>query len=75
MGVSLCSFIHKRCHVVSLKRLLPAKQFKKDDPKGKDIGRWLGYIESKHFLTLLKYIETDSYLEISYKEFVKQQGQ
>lgn len=44
-------------------------------PEGKDISRWVGYIDSKHLLTLLKYIETDSYLEISYKEFIKQQEQ
>lgn len=43
-------------------------------PKGENIGRWLGFIESKHLFTLLQYIETDSYQEISYKEFVKQQG-
>ena len=42
-------------------------------PKGEDIARWLGYIESKHLLTLLQYIETDSYNKISYKDFVKQQ--
>ena len=43
-------------------------------PEGEDIGRWLGYIESKHLLTLLRYIGTDSYQEISYQEFVKQQA-
>lgn len=43
-------------------------------PQGKDIGRWLGYIESKRLLTLLQYVETDSYEEISYKEFVKRQN-
>ena len=43
-------------------------------PKGKDIGRWLGYIEKDRLLTLLQYIESDSYEEISYKEFVKRQS-
>lgn len=42
-------------------------------PKGKDIARWLGYIESKRLYNLLQYIDTDSYRNISYDEFVKQQ--
>lgn len=42
-------------------------------PEGKDIARWLGYIESKRFYTLLQYIDTDSYKKVSYKEFMKQQ--
>jgi thioredoxin-related protein len=44
------------------------------NPKGEDIGRWLGYIESKRLLTLLQYIGTDSYEETSYQEFVKRQN-
>jgi len=43
-------------------------------PKGEGISRWLGYIESKRLLTLLKYIESDSYEEMSYKEFVERQN-
>jgi len=45
-------------------------------PEGEGISRWLGYIESKRLLTLLQYIKSDSYEEISYKEFVsRQKGQ
>ncbi len=43
-------------------------------PNGKNIGRWLGFIESKRLLTLLQYIESDSYEEMSYQEFVKRQN-
>lgn len=44
-------------------------------PKGEGISRWLGYIESKRLLTLLKYIGSDSYQEMSYKEFVTRQNE
>lgn len=43
-------------------------------PKGEGISRWIGYIESKRLLSLLQYIESDSYQEISYKEFVERQN-
>lgn len=43
-------------------------------PNGKDIARWPGYIESQHLLTLLQYIGTNSYEEISFKDFVKRQN-
>ena len=43
-------------------------------PMGEGISRWIGYIESKRLLTLLKYIGSDSYQEMSYKEFVNQQN-
>ena len=41
--------------------------------EGEPIARWPGYIEADHLLTLLKYVKTDSYLKMSYGEFIKQQ--
>ena len=42
-------------------------------PAGKDIAQWPGYIEPADFLPLLKYIHTDSYLKMAYRDFLKQQ--
>lgn len=38
---------------------------------GAVIGRWIGFTEAGHLLKLLKYIQTDSYLTMSFKEFTK----
>jgi thioredoxin-related protein len=43
------------------------------NPKGEEISRWPGFIDSKRLLILLQYIGTDSYQKISYMEFVKRQ--
>ncbi len=43
-------------------------------PKGERISSWIGYIGSKRLLSLLQYIESDSYQEMSYKEFVNLQN-
>ena len=40
-------------------------------PKGKKIGQWLGFIESKQLLPLLQYIHTGSYENVSYRDFLK----
>jgi len=42
------------------------------DSKGEEIGRWPGYIEPSALLPLLKFIHTDSYLQMGYKDFLKQ---
>lgn len=42
-------------------------------PEGENIARWPGYIETKRLLPLLQYIHTDSYVKISYNDFIKQQ--
>ena len=42
--------------------------------EGKAIARWPGYIEAKDLLNLLKFVHTDSYQKMSYREFIKQQG-
>ena len=44
------------------------------NPKGEEISRWPGFIDSKRLLILLQYIETDSYQKISYMDFVKRQN-
>lgn len=41
-------------------------------PKGEDITKWLGFVDSKQLLMMLQYIDTDSYKEISYKDFISQ---
>jgi thioredoxin-related protein len=41
--------------------------------KGEPIARWPGYIEAPHLLNMLKYIHTDSYLEMGFQEFTKKQ--
>lgn len=41
--------------------------------KGEDIAHWPGYIEADRFLPLLKYIHSDSYLEMGYSDFLKTQ--
>lgn len=38
---------------------------------GSTIGRWVGFTEADHLLKLLKYVQTDSYLTMSFKEFVE----
>jgi thioredoxin-related protein len=43
------------------------------DPDGKSIARWSGYIESGPLLNLLRFISTDSYENMNFKDFVKQQ--
>lgn len=40
--------------------------------EGKPIARWPGYIEAKDLINLLKFVHTDSYLKMSYKDFLKQ---
>lgn len=42
-------------------------------PEGEAIARWPGYIEAKQLLPMLKYIQSDSYLKMGYKEFLKQE--
>jgi len=42
-------------------------------PKGENIARWPGYIEAEQLLPLLKYIQTDSYLKMNYRDFLKSQ--
>ncbi len=54
-------------------RILGVPDLRFLSPKGKEISRWMGYIDKQRLLTLLQYIETDSYKEISYKDFVEQQ--
>jgi len=49
---------------------LPDLRFLSAD--GKNIARWPGYIEADKLLPLLKYIQTDSYLKMGYKEFLAQ---
>ena len=39
--------------------------------KGKPIGNKLGFVSAKDLLPILKFISTDSYLKMSYKEFLK----
>ena len=41
-------------------------------PEGEAIARLPGYIEADKFLPLLKYIQTDSYLKMGFKEFLDQ---
>jgi thioredoxin-related protein len=43
--------------------------------EGEGIARWPGFIESAHLLTLLQYINTDSYKEMNYSDFVNSQKQ
>lgn len=38
---------------------------------GAAIGRWIGFTEADHLLKLLKYVQTDSYLSMSFKDFAK----
>jgi thioredoxin-related protein len=42
-------------------------------PKGENIARWPGYIESERLLILLRYISTDSYKSMNFGDFVKDQ--
>jgi len=44
------------------------------DADGKGIARWPGYIESGPLLNLLRFIHTDSYETMNFRQFVKQQG-
>ena len=44
-------------------------------PKGEGIARWPGFIESSRLLTLLQYINTDSYKKMNFNDFVKEQKQ
>lgn len=41
--------------------------------QGEPIARWYGYVEAGHLLTMLKYVDTDSYQRMSYEDFVKRQ--
>lgn len=41
--------------------------------KGENIARWPGYIDADQLLPLLKYIQSDSYLEMGYRDFLKKQ--
>ena len=43
------------------------------DADGKGIARWPGYIESGPLLNLLRFIHTNSYKTMNFREFVKQQ--
>ena len=52
-------------------RGFPDLQFLSD--KGAVIGRWMGFIEADHLLNLLKFIKTDSYLNMSFRAFIDQQ--
>jgi thioredoxin-related protein len=38
---------------------------------GATIGRWIGFTEADHLLQLLKYVQTDSYLTMSFNDFAK----
>lgn len=40
-------------------------------PKGENIGSLPGYVDANKLLPMLKYIHTDSYLTMSYSDFVK----
>jgi len=40
---------------------------------GENIARWPGYIEADKLLPMLKYIHTNSYLDMSYTDFLKRQ--
>lgn len=42
-------------------------------PQGEAIARWPGFIEPKQLLPMLKFIQSDSYLKMGYKEFLKQE--
>jgi thioredoxin 1 len=42
-------------------------------PKGENIARWPGYIESDRLLILLRYISTDSYKSMNFGDFIKDQ--
>lgn len=44
------------------------------DRDGKGIARWPGFIESAPLLNLLRFIHTDSYETMNFREFVKRQG-
>ena len=44
------------------------------DADGKGIARWPGYIESGPLLNLLRFVHTNSYESMNFREFVKQQG-
>ena len=41
--------------------------------RGEPVARWLGYVEAKHLLEMLKYVLTDSYKRMSFNDFVKRQ--
>jgi thioredoxin-related protein len=41
------------------------------DARGQDIARWPGFIESGPLLDLLRFIHTDSYETMSFKDFLK----
>ncbi len=43
-------------------------------PQGEAIARWPGFIEAKQLLPMLKFIQSDSYLKMGYKEFLKQES-
>jgi thioredoxin-related protein len=43
-------------------------------PKGENIARWPGYIESERLLILLRYISTDSYKSMNFDDFAKEQN-
>lgn len=40
-------------------------------PKGENIGKLPGYVDADKLLPMLKYVNTDSYLSMSYGEFIK----
>lgn len=41
--------------------------------QGEAIARWPGFIEPKQLLPMLRFIQSDSYLKMGYKEFLKQE--
>lgn len=41
-------------------------------PEGEKIANWPGFIDAAQLLPLLQYIHTDSYLEMSYQDFLQQ---
>ncbi len=42
-------------------------------PSGENIARWPGFIESARLLALLQYIQTDSYKQMNFNDFIKTQ--
>ena len=42
-------------------------------PEGEGIARWPGFIESSRLLILLRYISTDSYKNMNFNDFAKNQ--
>ena len=41
--------------------------------EGAVISRWIGFTKADHLLNMLKFIHSDSYLKMNFKDFIKQQ--